>query len=112
MSNQNEIYLAIVYDTKEDVLSLVGVTRDTWDNEKMYDDPDNMEEFYDQIKLPHYELNYDWGYITYIEHVNGYTLKKPDLKAFKAELEHNGYIINKEFAAFIEQQSSGELVPV
>lgn len=109
MSVQKYLYLAVLIDTKMDSLCIAAVTKDTWDNHKMYDDPDDIESVVSRIEVSGYFIEssgMDFSFLDIVEK-NEIPLTQKDAHALMSDILLSGFTINTDFAQKIHQDSMG-----
>lgn len=110
MSIQKYLYLAVLIDTSHDSVCVAAVTKDTWDNHKMYDNTDDIEDVVARIQVSGYFLEssgLDFSFLDIIEK-NEIPLTPKDAPALMNEIKKSGFVINHDFAHKIHEDSNGQ----
>lgn len=113
MNLKNDFYYTVLKDTSEGTFLLHMVTKNTWDNEGLMDEPDFLEEYSSQFTLPGYTfeasgMNGD-DCLDTIDRVDG---KPVDGQQLLNDLKSNGYTVNDDFGMSLEESSDGYFVKV
>lgn len=109
MKAQNELYLAVLIDTDQDVVCIGTVTKQTWDAHQLLDEPDDIEHIVSTISVPGYGLESSGMDFSLLDIV---TKDEEDLPTDGAlqltkDLISAGYTVNVDFAKHLEQTSCG-----
>lgn len=113
MNLKNDFYYTVLKDTENDCIVLQMVTRKTWDNENLMDEPDFLMEYSAQFSLPGYIFESSGANgddcLDTIDRVDGNPV---DGHQLLNDLKSNGYTVNDDFGRHLEHSSCGYFVKV
>lgn len=108
MNLKSDFYYALLKDNDNDSFLIQPVLKETWDSERMSDDPDDISEYIEKFKLS--------GYTFEISGMNGeacldiierYDGEDVDGQQLLEDLINSGFDINEDFANYLAYESDG-----
>lgn len=108
MNLKSDFYYALLKDNDNDSFLIQPVLKETWDSERMLDDPDDISEYIEKFKLS--------GYTFEISGMNGeacldiierYDGEDVDGQQLLEDLINSGFDINEDFANYLAYESDG-----
>lgn len=108
MNFKKEVYCAVLKETDNDIYVIQMVKKETWEAEQLLDEEDEFIDCLDHFKLKGYQFDSS-GMLgdSCIDMITRDDEADVNPENLKEDLINEGYIVNEDFASYMEESTKG-----